>query len=238
MRCFRRLSDIKALTFDLDDTLYDNRPVIEHLEVGFRQWFAEHYPISTQRDGRWWLKIKRAVVETNPELKHDVTLWRHAQLKSGLERLGMESLQAKAAADEAIGEVLRLRNQIRIPEKTHQVLSALAKSFPLIAISNGNADPEKIGLGHYFQLALRAGPDGRAKPWPDMFVTAQRHLQLSPESILHVGDHGRTDVQGAVEFGMQACWMNDQQDTAISRPHLKVLPTIEIASLDELLFLV
>ena len=32
MEFFRRLHDIRAISFDLDDTLYDNRPVIERAE--------------------------------------------------------------------------------------------------------------------------------------------------------------------------------------------------------------
>ena len=38
MEFFRRLSGIRAISFDLDDTLYDNRPVIEHAE----QWMVAH----------------------------------------------------------------------------------------------------------------------------------------------------------------------------------------------------
>ena len=38
MEFFRRLGAIRAISFDLDDTLYDNRPVIEHAA----RWMVAH----------------------------------------------------------------------------------------------------------------------------------------------------------------------------------------------------
>ena len=43
---------------------------------------------------------------------------------------------------------------------------------PLVAITNGNAQPELFGLGDYFEFVLRAGPDGRSKPFSDMYTLA------------------------------------------------------------------
>ncbi len=48
-----------------------------------------------------------------------------------------------------------------MPEETHQTLKALGEKVPLVAITNGNARPEQLGIADYFQFALRAGPDGR-----------------------------------------------------------------------------
>lgn len=238
MHFFRRLPQIKAMTFDLDDTLYNNRPVIDNLEVKFREWMVAEHPVSQQRDQRWWLDLKRAVLIDEPEIVHDVTLWRHTQIKTGLMHLGYDRPKAHQAADVAMQEVLRLRNLITVPQSTHDVLSQLAQQIPLIAISNGNANPEAIGLSQYFQLILRAGPDGRAKPYPDMFEVAIDHLGLAASSVLHVGDHGRTDVLGARNHGLSSCWFNDQDYNALTFAKLKVLPDIEIRHLSELLTLV
>src|SRR5690606_28751942 len=35
---------IQLITFDLDDTLWDNRPVIEGAETAMRDWLMEHTP--------------------------------------------------------------------------------------------------------------------------------------------------------------------------------------------------
>ncbi|MCE0493550.1 5-amino-6-(5-phospho-D-ribitylamino)uracil phosphatase YigB [Vibrio salinus] len=238
MHFFRRLPEIQAMSFDLDDTLYKNQAVIDNMEVKFREWLVANHPVSGLKDRDWWLELKRAVLIDHPDIVHDVTLWRHTQIKCGLIKLGYNDTEANQAADVAMQEVLRLRNLISVPESTHRVLRLLSKKIPLVAISNGNANPESIGLSQYFQLELRAGPDGRAKPYPDMFEVAIAHLGVCPESVLHVGDHGRTDVLGAKNHGLSACWFNDRVYTARTFEKLTILPDIEIRHLDELLELI
>ncbi len=61
------------------------------------------------------------------------------------------------------------RSRIDVPQETHDTLAKLAKKWPLVAITNGNAQPELFGLSEYFEFVLRAGPDGRSKPFSDMY---------------------------------------------------------------------
>lgn len=238
MHFYRQLPVIRAMTFDLDDTLYDNRPVIAHLEQQMLEWMAVHHPLSSSRPLSWWVELKQIIVADDPALKHDVTHWRYQQIKQGLELLGYDETKATLAAQQAMDEVLRLRNLIDVPDVTHQVLAELARHIPLIAITNGNADPDKIGLGLYFQAVLKAGPDGYAKPHPDLFSKAQQQLALPPESILHVGDHLVTDVFGAWRNQFSSCWFNDQQLNLIGASRARILPDIEVSHLAELVALV
>jgi HAD superfamily hydrolase (TIGR01549 family) len=57
--------------------------------------------------------------------------------------------------------------------------------------------PELFGLSDYFRFVLRAGPDGRSKPFADMYHLAAERLNLPLGQILHVGDDLTTDVAGA-----------------------------------------
>jgi putative hydrolase of the HAD superfamily len=108
----------------------------------------------------------------------------------------------------------------------------------LVAITNGNVDPHKIGLGQYFQRILKAGPNGRAKPYPDMFDKAQQYLDVDAINILHVGDHLRTDVYGAKQNGFQACWFNDTGSNLYLSSKASVLPDVEIEQLSDLMRLI
>lgn len=237
MQIYRRTAAVKAMTFDLDDTLYDNWPVIQNVEQQMVVWLHTHHPVSAQMSIEQWQHLKGSLAEQDPRLKHDVTLWRETQIQQGLMLLGYRQAQARSAAKEGMAHALWLRNQVEVPELTHKILTELAEKLPLIAITNGNVDPDKIGLGQYFKQVLRAGPDGRAKPYPDMFECAVETLGVSAESIIHVGDHLITDVYGAKNNGLQACWYNDQQKNINHFSKLRVLPDIEINSLNELLFL-
>lgn len=234
MHCYRSLSKIHAMTFDLDDTLYDNGPVICALEHKVHQWLQLQHPASHLMTMQDWLELKIKLAQQDPRLRDDVSLWREVQLTTGFKLLGYSEASAKQATEEAMSLVSIYRNQIDIPAITHTVMQKLSKKIPLIAITNGNVDAEKIGLSDYFEQVYRAGPDGRSKPHADLFQRAQQHLSLPAHHILHVGDHLKTDVFGAKNNGFQACWFNDKQ-RQISNEKVKVLPDIEISSLSELL---
>lgn len=234
MQIYRSLSPIHAMSFDLDDTLYDNRPVIHHVEEQVALWLFEHHPVTATKPMVWWKALKAQLAKDNPWLPHDVSLWRFEQIRHGLMQLGYGEQEARIAATDAMQEVHRLRNLVDVPDVTHRVLRELAAKMPLVAITNGNVDPEKIGLAEYFQLILRAGPDGHAKPYPDMFLRAQEFLDLPAKSILHVGDHPIKDVMGAKKHGFQACWYNDRGLTLRATRKAKILPDLEINQIEQL----
>lgn len=235
MQIYRRLPLIKALSFDLDDTLYDNQPIIHNVEKQMVTWLHTHHPISANYTLEQWGQLKFELVENDPNLKHDVTLWRQTQIEQGLIRLGYTEEEASKAAKEGIQHALWLRNQIDVPEESHRTLQLLSEHFPLVAITNGNADVNQIGLDQYFDLVLRAGPDGRSKPARDMFQTASAHLGLKAENILHVGDHLISDVSGAKRWGFSACWINTTDLTLAETKSVDTLPDVEISQISELL---
>jgi putative hydrolase of the HAD superfamily len=235
MKVYRSIPKVKALTFDLDDTLYENGSVIRQVEQKAVQWLHQHHPVSLNWNATQWQALKIELLQTFPELRHDVTLWRHTQICQGLKFLGYDDPKAQSAADELIERVLQWRNNVSIPSESHDVLEQLSQSLPLVAITNGNVNVDAIGLSKYFSLVLKAGPDGRAKPFADMFLKAQQHLDMPACHILHVGDHVVTDVYGAKQHGFSACWYNDTGATSRQKDRLKLLPDIEVSSLSSLL---
>jgi putative hydrolase of the HAD superfamily len=237
MKFFRRLETVKALTFDLDDTLYDNAPVIRQLEVKLSSWLNKYHPLTADQSALWWKAIKRDLAKDDPWLIQDVTLWRFKVIKEGLYRLGYDDQKAKLSAEEAMEWVLKWRSDICIPRESHDVLTVLSKQVPLVAITNGNVDIEQIGLASYFSLVLKAGSDGFAKPDSDMFQKAQRFLGFSHHNILHVGDHLNSDVVGAKQSGFQACWYNNCFQDSYQSSKARLLPDVEISKLKQLLML-
>lgn len=234
MHIYRRLKQVKAISFDLDDTLYDNYPVIVRVEKEMVKWLHLHHPVSATVPLEKWHQFKKQVLAEQPELKHDVTRWRMEQIKFGLVQLGYDIDKATQASEKGIEHALWLRNQVDVPQETHQLLSALKKKYPLVAITNGNVDENQIDLGQYFEFVLRAGPDGRAKPFSDMFITTSKRLSLPPEQILHVGDHPISDVHGAKQAGYQVCWLNLTGVPANKSDKVRLLPDIEISQLSQL----
>ncbi|MGP8308950.1 5-amino-6-(5-phospho-D-ribitylamino)uracil phosphatase YigB [Vibrio sp. YIC-376] len=238
MKFYRRIAPIKAMTFDLDDTLYDNYPIIARMERELLSWLQQTHPAVAHMEKLDWLNVKRRVLEQDPDLKSDVTLCRLVQLKRGFLEVGYDDKQAQAAAEEGLLVALDWRSRFEVPQQSLDVLTQLGEKIPLVAITNGNVDLDKVGLTPYFQSVLKAGPDGLAKPAGDMFVKAQQILDLPAENILHVGDHIVTDIHGAKLAGFAACWFNDVNHNVVQYPRARTLPDMEIHNLQPLLTLV
>lgn len=232
MRFYKRLMPVKVISFDLDDTLYDNVPVITAAEAWLLQALKNHRPESTLLDANNLAEIKRQILAVEPELSHDVSALRLRVLTQGLRQQGVDQAAAATMAAEFYQGFLTERGKIEVPAISHQVLSELGQRYQLAVITNGNLPIENTALAPYFKTVLRAGIDGRMKPAADMFnlLAAQTGVQVS--EILHIGDHINTDVLGAVHAGCQTIWLNDQ---GRSTADLQCLPHVELERLEQML---
>lgn len=238
MHFYRALGPVAALTFDLDDTLYDNRPVIQRTEQESLAFLRDNYEPLSHFGPDEWKTLRAELRARDPEIYHDVTRWRWLSIHLALTRAGYDDRQATQAADTAMDNFARWRSCVTVPEETHRTLRALAEKVPLAAITNGNANPDLFGLSDYFRFVLRSGPDGRAKPYDDMYRTAADKLKIPLARILHVGDDLTTDVAGAVRCGMQSCWINDRNRSLTEADDGRLLPHVEISRLDSLTALI
>ncbi|EAR9630983.1 5-amino-6-(5-phospho-D-ribitylamino)uracil phosphatase YigB, partial [Salmonella enterica] len=66
MRFYRPLGRIAALTFDLDDTLYDNRPVILRTEQEALAFMQNYHPSLRSFQNVDLQRIRQAVREAEP----------------------------------------------------------------------------------------------------------------------------------------------------------------------------
>lgn len=238
MRFYRPLGAIAALTFDLDDTLYDNNPVIERTLQASVEFIRAYHPALAHFNAELLEQWRNDLLKTEPDLYHDVTEWRWRALESGLQQVGLSAQEAAAGADAAMANFAQWRSCVEVPQETHDTLTKLAEKWPLVAITNGNAEPEKFGLSGYFQFVLRAGPDGRSKPYADMYQLAAQRLNVPLCEILHVGDDLITDVAGSVRCGMQACWIKPKNADLMQVHDSRLLPHIEISRLASLTSLI
>ncbi|GIC77339.1 HAD-IA family hydrolase [Moritella sp. F3] len=234
MKFYRRLQQIKAMSFDLDDTLYDNGPVVRRAETWMHMHLRSQYPQITHLDSHAWLQLQRQVIHQQPTLVHDVSAIRIACLTVLFLRHGYSEQDARSVAEGIFKQVLAVRSDFVVPENTFAVLSELASKVPLIAVTNGNVDTDKIGLTPFFTAVIKPGNGLRMKPYPDLFTLAADTLALPPQHILHVGDHLKSDVAGAISNGFMSAWFNDQQQSLMTSNKTSHLPDIEITHLDEL----
>lgn len=199
------MQDVRAICFDLDDTLWDVRPVLVRAEAQLHEWMREHCPRVYER---WTVEqlfaARRQLALEEPERAHDVTFLRQTVLRRCALDAGYEADVAERAFEVWFGA----RNDIAPFEDVRPALGRLRGSFTLATLTNGNADLGRIGLAGFFDLSLDARLIGAAKPDPRAFASVAAALGLEPREIVYVGDDPRVDVAGARAAGLRTAWMN------------------------------
>jgi putative hydrolase of the HAD superfamily len=230
MQFFRRWQPPKIISFDLDDTLYDNVPVMQTAEHSVQQYIVDKFPETAEWNVSHWRQLRDKVSQSDPALASDMTELRIRTLQHGLEQFGV--VNAATHAHDIMDHFLLHRSNFEPPKESLELLQQLAERYELIALSNGNVDTGKIGLSSYFSLIVQPGNGVRGKPLPDMFLKAQQRFPaVKPAEFLHVGDHPYSDVLGAQRHGWQSVWLT----SGLGRPqHLSILPTVKIDHLAQL----
>lgn len=234
IHCYINLTNIGAISFDLDDTLYDNRPIILKAESGLERFLHHAYPLTIKFKRADWLSLKHNLIKARPELCHDTGLARVAMLTQGLCHLGYSKKEAEAGAQSGLHCFLQYRSDFTVSKPVLGLLEALAEKYTLVGITNGNVDAKRIGLGSLLDFVLSPGHGVRMKPAPDMFNMAVDRLNISAASLLHVGDSHSSDVMGARLAGCQSIWLNPGFGVEDAAQASGTLPHIEISDISEL----
>ena len=196
--------DIRTITLDLDDTLWAIGPVIRRAEKRLQDWLVARYPgVAGSLLPDEVAKIRTAVLAENIERAHDLTFLR----REVIARIG-ESAGYTVDTDAAFGVFDDARNDLELFPDVRPALTSLKKRFRLVAVTNGNANLEKIGIHEFFDGFVSARTAGAAKPAPSIFQAAVLEGGAPAENTLHVGDHPSMDIHGARTAGLRAVWIN------------------------------
>jgi len=194
-----------AITLDLDDTLWPSRPVLLHAEHMLSTWLAEHAPATLA-----WLDADRRralraqLLADHPQRAHDVSFLRLESLRRSLREAGDDP----ALAEPAFEVFLDARQQVSPYDDVEPVLARWSQRYRLVAVSNGNANVARTGLGRYFAASVSAHQLDFGKPDPRIFAEACRRAGVDdPSAVLHVGDDLDLDVLAARAAGLQAAWI-------------------------------
>lgn len=196
---------VRAITLDLDDTLWPFAPIGERIERVLDEWMREHSPRTADRFPIPEMRALRdRVFAEHPQLIHDLSALRRLTLQRAL----TESGDDPALADAAYDAFYAARNQVDCYPDSIDALARIAAHLPIAALTNGNADLEMIGLSGHFRFQLGAREHGAAKPQASIFHAACERLGIAPSEVLHVGDDIEMDVVGAARAGLRTCWIN------------------------------
>lgn len=201
------MAQIKVISFDGDDTLWDFQMVMRHA-LGFAlKAIANKDPLAATL-----LTIDKMIATRNrvaENLKGKIT---------NLEQIRLEAFKQtlkdiKRPNDELAADLNQIYlkhrfEDIKLYDDVLPTLKTLQLKYKLGLISNGNSYPEKCGLEEIFEFIVFSQDHGVEKPDPGLFYIALEKACCLPEQMLYVGDSLVNDVDGATKAGLPCVWLN------------------------------
>ncbi len=195
---------IKAVIFDIDNTLINRKKAFLQLCDYFINTYAPIYPYEGTREDL----IKKLVeIDANGYGGHENF---------------MPKLRKVWILPHTVQEFMKERNMIfgklTIPyPETNEVLATLKGKYKLGVITNGysSVQREKIrvaGITHYFDDIIVSGEEEFAKPDPRVFLLSCEHLGVSVEEVVYVGDYYPNDIEGAISAGIAPFWISENPE--------------------------
>lgn len=207
------MKHITDIFFDLDHTLWDFDKNSEH---AFDRIFKEKHPdVSTTQFVEVYAPINQDCWKLYQVdlISHDEL--RYKRLKDSFDALGIEmsDAQINQMAIDYI-EYLPLNNQLF--EGAIELLDYLQPKYQLHIITNGFAEVqykklENSGIAGYFNSVTNSEMAGVKKPHPKIFEHALSVANTTKERSVMIGDCIDADVKGALSFGMDAIYFNEQK---------------------------
>lgn len=224
---------IKAISLDLDDTLWPIWPVIARAEQALQDWLRPHAPQTAVwlADAEQRLALRQEVQASRPEIGHDLSTLRQELIRRALQRHGEDTALVAPAYEVFITERMR----VELYADARPALAWLAQRYPVVALSNGNADVQRVGLGEFFHASFSAQAFGVGKPDARIFHAAAEAVGVQPDEVLHVGDDAALDVVGALDAGLQTAWVNRAGHAWAHKSHRPHATVVDMQALCALL---
>lgn len=193
---------IKAIIFDLDNTLLDRTSTFKSFTKVFIKTYFNHLEMTQEiferiiyldQDG---YKDKR---ELFSELIEELP-WRVIPQKTEL--LNFYSTEYVKCAI--------------LMDRAREIVTHCRKKYKTALITNGQTriqygKMDQLGIREDFDVILVSEEAGVKKPNPRIFEMALEQLQLKPEECIYIGDHPINDIEGAANIGMGTIWIKVNQ---------------------------
>ena len=196
---------ILALTLDLDDTLWPVLPALQRADQAVDAWLQQHHPdVARAWPIEAMRELRARVAAERLDLAHDFTTQRQLTMQHAFAACGIAT-----APIDALWEIyFAARNSVELYPDALPALERITAQWPLVSLTNGNADLQRIGIHTHFAHHICARDTGIAKPDSRIFLAAAERLGVPPAAILHVGDDPEMDMVGARDAGLRTAWIN------------------------------
>ncbi len=204
---------ITHIFFDLDHTLWD---FDKNSEMAFEMIFEKDFPkIDIQDFIKVYVPINQAVWKLYQKDEITSEQLRYLRLKQSFDALKIEISDFQI--DEIANEYIKL-----LPENNHlfdgtiEVLDYLKPNYSLHIITNGFAEVQdkklnNSGIAKYFETITNSENARAKKPNPIIYNHALASANANKENSIMIGDCIDADINGALDFGIDAIYFNFQK---------------------------
>lgn len=195
----------KLILFDNDDTLMDfqagNRNAVGLLLDEFGYFHPDRYAQYEAVNRECWAELEQG---------------RMAQSRLRLERFTRFFARYPVPGDAARAAerfvTLLSRQSILLPHAL-DVVRAIAEKLPVVIVTNGMTVIQRNRFARSPLTALArdiviSEEVGVSKPRPELFWLALERQGVDPRDALMIGDGAGSDIRGANNAGIDACWYN------------------------------
>ena len=222
------MKQYKAVFIDWDDTIGDFHGAAKlalqemYEKYHLSDYFASHeefVSLYKPHNIELWDQYGKDLV-TKAFLRVDRFLWPLLHGSRVGERLKVkgERREVAALAEQLSEDFLNMTTaHFSLLEGAEELVRYLAKKYPLTVVTNGFIEVQyekfdKSGLRDCFAHIVLSEEVGCQKPNPRIFEEALRMNGLQAEDVVMIGDSWNSDIQGAINAGIDQIWIRKSKD--------------------------
>jgi len=199
---------IKLITFDLDDTLWDNHPTIIKAERETREWIEGVVGKIEWGDFNDFLSLREQLIKDDKSIAWDISKLRKEIFRKKLSHVTPGEYRDNIV-DKAFEIFISKRHDVKFFGGVKNAIRNLSKKYILGVLTNGNANIYKFDIGECFEFSISSLEAKDSKPNRahfDMALTKVKDITF--DNMLHIGDHQINDMYAANNLGIDCLWFN------------------------------
>ena len=222
------MKQYKAVLIDWDDTIGDfigaAKLALQEMydKYHLSDYFASHeefVSLYKPHNIELWDKYGKDLV-TKAFLRVDRFLWPllHGSKVGERQEATGERQDLTALAEQMSEDFLHLTTaHFSLLEGAEELVRYLAEKYPLTVVTNGFVEVQyekfdRSGLRDCFAHIVLSEEVGCQKPNPRIYEEALRMNGISSEEAVMIGDSWNSDIQGAINAGIDQIWIRKSQD--------------------------
>ncbi len=231
---------LKAIFFDMDETLCGTSQADKAAGQKFAAWIQQTYPQVSDPQAFLQRYLQGVYKKLNAEFPQLVALlpdenaFRCGLIQTILAEDGIHIDAEQAQQAQHYFDSARMGAFTFFPG-VKEMLTDLRKHYKLVVITNGpifsqHPKLKATQMNEWVDHIIVGGEEPEEKPAASIFQKALNLVDVKPEEALHIGDSLAADIAGANNMGILSVWVNA---TGASNP-TEITPNFEIRETVEL----